>query len=69
MKATDPAFTQAVDAALAPLRGDAHVSSVTTSPNFISTDGRRSFAIVNMRDPFREAKDQYPDLRAKVQID
>lgn len=67
LKAADPAFVQAVDAALAPLRSDARVSAITTSPNFVSTDGRRTFAIVTMPAEYDVAKDQYPDLRAKVQ--
>lgn len=66
VKATDPAFVAAMDAALAPLRADPRVSKVNTSPQFISRDGRRAFATVTMRDPFNQALKEYDAVRGQV---
>jgi putative drug exporter of the RND superfamily len=69
LKATDPAFTAAMNQALAPLRDDPRVDKVTTSAAFISKDGHRAFAIVSMPAGFSEALKQYPDVRGKVTSD
>ncbi len=66
LRATDPAFAAAVEAALAPLRDDARVAAVTTSPNFVSRDGRRAFAVVALRDDPDEAAKAYEEIRGKV---
>ena len=51
--AKDPAVSQAVVQALAPLKSDARIAAVTTyaqtqSPQFLSTDGTRQYALVNL---------------------
>ncbi|MGN6361779.1 MAG: MMPL family transporter, partial [Thermomicrobiales bacterium] len=69
LKATDPAFTSAMDRALAPLRDDPRVDKVTTNPAFVSKDGHRAFAIVSMPASFSDALKQYPDVRGKVTSD
>jgi putative drug exporter of the RND superfamily len=68
----DPAFRQAVEQALAPLRGDAAVLSVETpydvpeqlAVRWRSADGRHLVAHVTMREPFRTASLDYPRVRA-----
>jgi RND superfamily putative drug exporter len=67
LKAADPAFAAAVESALAPLRADQRVRAIEQSPNFVSTDGRRLFVNVNLRDDFSDASDYYHELRDKVQ--
>ena len=67
LKAADPAFAAAVDAALQPLRTDERVTTITQSPNFVSKDGRRLFVSVATRDKSNVATAYYEELRAKVQ--
>ncbi|HEY8601647.1 MAG TPA: MMPL family transporter [Thermomicrobiales bacterium] len=69
LKAADPAFVAAVEAALQPLRGDERVTTITQSPNFVSNDGRRLFVSVATRDKTNVATTYYDELRAKVQSD
>ena len=69
LKATDPAFSAAVESALAPLRTDTRVKSIDQSPNFVSTDGQRIFVNVNLKDEFSEASEYYQELRDEVQSD
>ncbi len=66
LKAADPAFAAAVEAALQPLRGDPRVGAITQNPAFVSTDGRRLFVSVTTRDRGRVAGEYYEELRAKV---
>ena len=68
-QATDPAFAAAVERALAPLRADARVATIEQSPNFVSTDGRRNFVNVKLKDTFSVASKYYDELRALVQSD
>ncbi len=67
LKATDPAFTAAVEAALQPLRTDPRIKTISLNPAFVSKDGRRSFAIVSTTDPRRASEKYYEELREKVQ--
>ena len=74
LKATDPAFQQAVVESLAQVRGDSRVTSVVTpydasganSSAMFSKDGREAIAYVRVRDEFGVARDYYPELRAKI---
>lgn len=69
LKATDPAFVRDMNATLNPLASDPRVARVTTSPAFVSRDGRRAFALIGMRDSFDVALKEYPALRGKVHSD
>ena len=69
LKAADPAFAAAVEAALQPLRTDERVTMITQSPNFVSKDGRRLFVSVATRDTANVATKYYEELREKVQSD
>lgn len=69
LKAADPAFAAAVEAALQPLRTDERITMITQSPNFVSKDGRRLFVSVATRDTANVATKYYEELREKVQSD
>lgn len=69
LRATDPAFVSGMRAALAPLISDPRVANTTTSPNFVSRDGRRAFVLVSMRDGFDAALKEYPAVRSQVTSD
>ncbi len=69
LKVTDPAFAAAVEQALAPLRADARVTGIEQNPAFVSTDGRRSFVTVKLKDNLAGATKYYEELRAEVQSD
>lgn len=69
LKATDPAFAAAVEAAVTPLRGDQRVAAITQNPAFVSKDGQRLFVTVATRDQAGEAGKYYEELRAQVQSD
>ncbi|MDQ3328655.1 MAG: MMPL family transporter, partial [Chloroflexota bacterium] len=73
LRATDPAFRAAAQEALRPVRSDPSVARVRTAydtphlnPELISSDGRRTLAIVEMNGTFEEADDAYPALRDRV---
>lgn len=77
LTAAQPAFEQEVRRALAPLRKDPHVASVTTAyegyrlnPRYVSRDGHAVMAKVEIKDSGANqnslAMDIYPKLRAKV---
>src|SRR5687767_3599001 len=53
LRTSEPAFREAAERALAPLRGDARVKRVRTTwdagdPRWVSTDGRRAIAMVEL---------------------
>ena len=68
---SDPAFHQALDAALAPLRSDAHVVSMTTpyaadgrpDPQRVSSDGRHALTTIATRDGSRAT---YVEVRGRL---
>jgi RND superfamily putative drug exporter len=70
----DAAFTEARDAALAPLRADPHVLRVLTvddappavRPMMQNGSARRETAFVALRGDFKEAAAAYPAVRAKL---
>ena len=70
----DPKFRAAVDAALAPLKGDPRVVSIVTpydasvaDPSTLrSRSGHDVAANVNLKDELAVARDYYPELRAKI---
>jgi RND superfamily putative drug exporter len=75
---SDPAFQNAMEAALAPLRADARVVSVVTPYNagtpgaataLTSRDGRQALAIVTVKDDLNVARKYYPELRSQVHSD
>ena len=70
----DPAYRQAVTDALAPLRGDARVTSIRTyydapTPSLLSRDGHGMLAFVQLKDPRVVAEVYFEDLRALVRSD
>ena len=74
LRATDPAFQQAMLDSLAGLRGDTRVTSVVTpydssaanAAAMFSKDGHEAIAYVRVRDSFSVARDYYAALRAQV---
>jgi RND superfamily putative drug exporter len=69
--ASDPSVSQAVGQALAPLRSDPRIAGVTTyaqtgSPQFLSTDGTRQYALVNLVADDDSATDQIAALEDLV---
>ncbi|MBX3028162.1 MMPL family transporter [bacterium] len=70
----DPRFTEAVRAALAPLRADPRVRAVLApddAPPLVgerlqSATSRSALAVVSLRDDFSTAAEQYPELKALV---
>jgi RND superfamily putative drug exporter len=69
LKASDPAFAAAVEAALQPLRADPRVAAITQNPAFVSTDGRRAFVTIRTVDTVGQAGRYYGELRAAVRSD
>ena len=69
LKASDPAFAAAVEAALQPLRADPRVASIAQNPAFVSTDGRRAFVMVRTVDTVAQAGKYYAELRGTVRSD
>ena len=75
--ASDQRFVDAINAAVAPLRGDARVSQIVTTDSanpqtaaaLRSKDGKRALAQVNVKDPRSVATAYYPELRARVRSD
>jgi len=70
----DPAYRRAVTDALAPLRGDARVTSIRTyydapTPSLLSRDGHGMLAFVQLKDPRSVAEVYFEDLRALVRSD
>jgi len=72
--ADDPAFVEAMQRALAPVRRDPHVATVFSAddaPDAVagrlrSEDGHHALAVVMLKDDYREAARVYPGLRAKI---
>src|SRR6266567_1555263 len=71
----DPAFKDAVSAALAPIEGDPRITSITTPYNapdarvaqaFTSTDGHRALVSVELRSSGTQAIKDYDALRGAV---
>ena len=77
LRAQDPAFKQALLAAVAPLRADPRVTGVTTpydqadaaQASYASRDGHAALVSVSVRDAFGPARAYYSQLRAKVRSD
>ena len=76
LRATDPVFRTALESALEPVRRDARVESVRTPydttpplPAFLSSDGRKAFAVVSVRDEISAATKYYEELREKIHSD
>src|SRR5262249_44475900 len=77
LDANDPAFLDAVHDALSPLRHDPRVASVVSPADLPEpyaaalTDGPGGtvFALVTMRDDYREALRQYAAVRAQIHSD
>ena len=70
----DPAYRQAVTDAIAPLRGDARVTSIRTyydapTPSLLSRDGHGMLALVQLKDERAAAETYFEDLRALVRSD
>ncbi len=65
-------FQSAVTAAIAPLRTESRIDSITTpydsagNPNLVSKDGHAIAIDVAVKDQLAAAREYYPDLRAKV---
>ncbi|MEO8877515.1 MAG: MMPL family transporter, partial [Polyangiaceae bacterium] len=74
LDARDEAFQLAVKDALAPLRNDPRVLSVTSAddaPSFlrarmVNADAHEALAFVSIREKFQDALRSYPDIRAKI---
>jgi len=72
--ADDPAFVDAMHAALAPARADPHIASVISpddAPDAVaarlrSEDGHHAIAVVMYRDGYRAAARLYPALKARI---
>ncbi|MBI4233786.1 MAG: MMPL family transporter [Chloroflexi bacterium] len=74
LKATDPPFIQAMEAALAPLRQAPEVSRTIThysdgNPRMVSPDGHTTYALVLLKSDIDTAMDRYPSLRSLVNSD
>jgi putative drug exporter of the RND superfamily len=70
----DAVYRQAVTDALAPLRGDARVTSIRTyydapTPSLLSRDGQGMLAFVQLKDPRSVAEVYFEDLRALIRSD
>jgi RND superfamily putative drug exporter len=74
----DPAFKDAVTAALAPIQGDSRISSIITpynAPNarvaqaFTSTNGHQALVSVDLKSTGMQARKDYDAMRAQVQSD
>ena len=77
MSVNDPAFKQAVLAALQPLKNDSRVKGIETpfdvpaeqAKAMTSTDGHHVFAQVTLKDDYPSARQYYKQLRAEVHSD
>lgn len=76
MQASDPGFRQALEDALAGIRDDPRVESITTpydepalASRYISADGRRALAVVALDDDINDAALYYPELREQISSD
>lgn len=76
LAATDPAFRTALEAALADVARDPRVVSVRTPydttpplPAFISSDGRKAFAVVAVKDDMATSAKYYDELAARIRSD
>ncbi|HEX9094982.1 MAG TPA: MMPL family transporter [Candidatus Dormibacteraeota bacterium] len=74
----DPAYKDAVTAALSPIQGDPRISSITTpynAPNprvaqaFTSTNGHEALVSVELKSTGMQARQDYDALRAQVHSD
>src|SRR6266851_79557 len=74
----DPAYKDAVTAALAPIQGDSRISSIVTpynAPNarvaqaFTSTNGHQALVSVDLKSTGMQARKDYDALRAQVHSD
>src|SRR5229473_1094790 len=74
----DPAFEDAVTAALAPIQGDSRISSIVTpynAPNarvaqaFTSTNGHQALVSIDLKSSGMQARKDYDALRAQVHSD
>lgn len=72
--AADPRFERAVERALAPLRFDPHVSAIHTAygsgrvmnPSFLSRDGHRTMALIELRGAMHPLTMYYPTLKGEI---
>ncbi len=76
LSASDPAFRDALAAAVAPLRSDARVKSIRTpadgseaASGLSSRNGHRALVIVSLKDDLKTARSYYPQVRALVRSD
>ena len=76
LRATDPAFRTALESALEGVKRDPRIVSVRTPydatpplPTFISTDGKKAFAILSVNDNVSAATKYYPELRERIRSD
>ncbi|HEV8537230.1 MAG TPA: MMPL family transporter [Candidatus Limnocylindria bacterium] len=77
LSAKSPEFRAAVEAAIAPLRGDSRVATIITpydgtapDPSVLfSKDGRAALVDVAVKDEIAKARDYYPELRKLVRSD
>jgi RND superfamily putative drug exporter len=78
LSVSDPAFKDAVTAALAPIQGDPRISSIITpynAPNarvaqaFTSTNGHQALVSVDLKSTGMQARKDYDALRAQVHSD
>jgi RND superfamily putative drug exporter len=77
LTAADPRFARAVQAALAPLRGDPRIAAVRTpyevpapaAATMVSADGHSVLATVEVRGAFVQAARKFPALRARIRSD
>jgi RND superfamily putative drug exporter len=75
---SDPAFKDAVTAALAPIEGDSRISTLVTPYNapsptvaqaLTSTDGHQALVTINLKSTGMQARSDYDTLRARVHSD
>ena len=73
LRVTDPAFRTALEAALADVSRDPRVASVRTPyettpplPAFVSSDGRKAFAVVAVKDDMSTSAKYYDELRGRI---
>jgi RND superfamily putative drug exporter len=78
LSATDPAYRDAVTAALAPIQGDPRITTMLTPYNAVSTraaqaliskDGHEALVVVNLKSSGSQAWSDYNALRGKVSSD
>ncbi len=76
IQATDPRFRAALESALDDVKRDPRVASVRTPydatpplASFISSDGKKAFAVVSVNDNVSAATKYYPELRLRIRSD